>query len=369
MRTTSLIPLAAVLAAAALPATAGAALPGTVVLHQKDFQDEFSQLYLARADGSSGMRELTTPDSAPDPSACWNGGCGAEAPEWTPDGARVFFDSSWTPFIHTWSVAADGSDPVMEPARHDFEGEPSVSASQLAISIGDGLTGDIVVRDRATGAERHLTTGPRDGFDANPDLSPDGSSIVFQRFHQACPKPDVCPGRDYRAEIWAVDADGTHLRRLLSGGRVWGDPHHSPDGTKILVHAYDDRGTQGANSNQFTIRPDGSHLTQLTNRSIGSASFSGDWSPDGQHIVYVSYTRGDDHLEIRSMSASGKDESLIAECDPMLFCDVPNWGVYAGPLPAAPALRAGIASASRHHASRRAVKRFARRLVRQLARG
>ena len=369
MRTTTLIPLAAVLAAAALPATAGAALPGTVVLHQKDFQDEFSQLYLARADGSSGMRELTTPDSAPDPSACWNGGCGAEAPEWTPDGARVFFDSSWTPFIHTWSVAADGSDPVMEPARHDFEGEPSVSASQLAISIGDGLTGDIVVRDRATGAERHLTTGPRDGFDANPDLSPDGSSIVFQRFHQACPKPDVCPGRDYRAEIWAVNTDGTNLRRLLSGGRVWGDPHYSPDGTKILVHAYDDRANQGANSNQFTIRPDGSHLTQLTNVARGSAAFSGDWSPDGQHIVYVSYTRGDDHLEIRSMSASGKDESAIAGCDPMLFCDMPNWGVYAGPLPAAPALRAGIASASRPHASRRAVKRFARRVAKQLARG
>ena len=242
-----------------------------------------------------------------------------------------------------------------------------MSASLLALSVGDGPDGSIVVRDRATGAETHLTTGPRDGFDSHPDLAPDGASIVFQRFHKACPKPDVCPGRDYRAEIWAVDTDGTNLRRLLSGGRVWGDPHYSPDGTKILVHAYDDRATQGANSNQFTIRPDGSHLTQLTNVARGEFAFSGDWSPDGQHIVYVSDTRGDDHLEIRSMTASGVDESLIAACDPMLFCDVPNWSVYAGPLPAAASARAGVAriasAAPRHHASRRAVKRFARRVA------
>jgi Tol biopolymer transport system component len=372
MRTTSLIPLAAVIAAAALPASAGAALPGTVVFHQKDFQDEFSQLYLARADGSSGARTLTTPDSAPDPSACWFGNCGAEYPEWAPDGSRIFFDSSWTPSIHTWSVTADGSDPVMEPAIRSFDGTPSLSPDGrlLAIDGGDedGTPNGIYVRDRVTGAVTRLTTGPRDGFDSHPDFAPDGSSVVFQRFQFTCPKHGECPTgpRAFRAEIWAVDTDGTNLRRLLSGGRVWGDPHYSPDGTKILVHAYDDRATQGANSNQFTIRPDGSGLTQLTNEPRGELAFSGDWSPDGKHIAYVSYTRGDDHLEIRSMTATGEDESLIAGCDPMLFCDVPNWGVYAGPLPAAAAARAGIA---RHHSSRRAAKRFGRRVARTLARG
>ena len=40
------------------------------------------------------------------------------------------------------------------------------------------------------------------------------------------------------------------------------------------------------------------------------------------------------------MTAAGEDESAIASCDPMLFCDVPNWSVYAGPLPAAAAVRA-----------------------------
>jgi len=87
MRTTSLIPLAAVLAAAALPASAAASVPGTVVFHQKDFQDEFSQLYLARADGSSGARTLTTPDSAPDQSTCCAGSSRRCPPPRSPRGA------------------------------------------------------------------------------------------------------------------------------------------------------------------------------------------------------------------------------------------------------------------------------------------
>ena len=375
MRTKHLIPLVAAVGAVALPTPAGAAGPsGTVVLHQKDFQDEFSQIYMARADGSSGLRALTTPESAPVPADCWNGNCGAEYPEWAPDGSRVFFDASWLAFIHVWSVLPDGSDPMMEPAIEDFDGAVTISPDGTLMATDGGsedesVPNGIYLRDRATGAVTRLTTGPRDGFDSHPDIAPDNSTVVFQRFHKnSC----ECRGRDYRAEIWAVDTDGTNLRRLLSGGRVWGDPHYSPDGTKILVHAYDDRATQGANSNQFTIRPDGSHLTQLTNRPNGEFAFSGDWSPDGQHIAYVSYTRGDDHLEIRSLSASGVDESLIAGCDPVLFCDVPNWGVYDGPLPAvasAATARASAARVARGPAQRRAARRMRRAVARQLRNG
>jgi hypothetical protein len=115
----------------------------------------------------------------------------------------------------------------------------------------------------------------------------------------------------------------------------------------------DDRATQGANSNEFTIRPDGSGLTQLTDAATGEFVFSGDWSPDGRHIAYVHVARGDDHLEIRSMDASGHDESLIAACDPTLFCDVPSWGVYAGPLPQQATARAATARIARRRVSRR----------------
>jgi Tol biopolymer transport system component len=364
MRSSHLIAVAAVTAAIVLPAQAGAAPAGTIAFHQKTFTDDNSQIYVARADGTSGAVALTTPTSAPDPAACWGGICAAEFPAWSPDGSRVYFGSSWTPFFHVWSAAPDGSDPVMEPPNTDFEGAPAISkdGSLIAWDGGneDGSGVGIYLRALGSATATRLTTGPSHGFDSSPDFSPDGTRVVFTRLYES----------GIRVEIWIVNTDGTGLRRLLSGGRRWGDPHFSPDGSRILVQAYDERANQGRNSNEFTIRPDGSGLTPLTNEPMGSFSFSGDWSPDGKHIAYVHVQRGDDSLQIRSMDASGNDESLIVDCDPDIFCDNPSWGPYEGPLPssvARAAVRARTAHVSRVGASRRAAaKRLRRAVIRRL---
>jgi Tol biopolymer transport system component len=363
MRSSRLIAIAAFCIAAALPASAGAAPSGTIAFHQHSFFDDLTQVYVARADGTSGAIALTTPTSPPNPAACWGGICVAEFPSWTPDGSRIFFDSSWTPFIHTWSLRPDGSDPVMEPAVTEFDGLPNVSPDGAMIAFDggneDGSAQGIYLRPIGSATATMLTTGPRKGFDSHPDISPDGSRVVFTRFYES----------GVRVEIWIVNTDGTGLRRLLSGGRRWGDPHFAPDGSKILVQAYDERANQGRNSNEYTINPDGTGLKALTNEPMGSFSFSGDWSPDGEHIVYVHVTGGDDSLQIRSMDASGHDESLIVDCDPDTFCDVPSWSDYDGALPAATVATARSAHAARAGLSRRAAaKRLRRAVIRRLTR-
>src|SRR3954452_8177142 len=103
MRSFRLIAVAAALAAFVLPAQAGAGTPaGTIAYHDKNFDDSDSQIYVARADGSSGGRPLTSPTTPPDPGACWMGDCGAEYPAWSADGSRVYFNSNWNPFVHIW---------------------------------------------------------------------------------------------------------------------------------------------------------------------------------------------------------------------------------------------------------------------------
>jgi Tol biopolymer transport system component len=357
--------------ALAVPSTA-AAQSGTIAFHQKTFDDSSSDLWLASADGASGAVRLTGPLSPPDPSACFEA-CGAEAPDWTPDGSRLYFDSSWAPFVHIWSMKPDGTDARQETFSAGFDGFPSVSSdgTMLVWDYSDdadsGLSGIYVGPSTGGGAPLQLSVYPKRGFDTNADFSPDGTKVVFQRVQFKVCEPRACGLRGetgFTSSIWVVGADGSGLHKIVDGGQVWGDPHYSPDGSRILIQSYDDgKGrSRGTRSNEYTVRPDGKDMRQLTSGK-SEVSFSGDWSPDGSKIAFVHYQFGDDHLEIRTMDADGTNPETVADCDPDLFCDFPSWGAYDGPLPslaAARVRRAATASASSRSAHRRAARRMRR---------
>jgi TolB protein len=365
-------------AALAVPSTA-AAQSGTIAFHQKAFDDSSSDLWLAAADGSTGAVRLTGPLSPPDPGACWDGACGAESPDWTPDGSRVYFDSSWTPFIHIWSMKPDGTDARQETFSAGFDGFESVSpdGSTLAYDYSDNedpsLNGIYLAPSTGGGATVRLSQGPERGYDTNPDFSPDGQQVVFQRVQfNECGQPKGCGLRDstgFRVSIWVVNTDGSGLHRIVSGGQLWSDPHYSPDGSRILIQSYDEgKGrSRGTRANEYTVRPDGTGMVQLTSGK-DEVSFSGDWSPDGSKIAFVHYQFGDDHLEIQVMDADGSNPETVAGCDPELFCDFPSWGAYDGPLPAATIARArtsvrASAAGTRAHRTRR-LRRAIRRELR-----
>jgi Tol biopolymer transport system component len=357
-------PIAILLVGAlALPTTA-AAESGTIAFEQRAFDESSSDLWLASADGASGAVQLTTPQSAPDPSACFEP-CDAGAPDWTPDGSRIYFHSSWTPFVHIWSMRPDGTDKRQETFSTGFDGLPGISPDGSLIAYDFSSTEDpalsgIYVKPRVGGGSAvQLTTGPKRGYDTNPDFSPDGTQVVFQRVQRnECPQKG-CGLRGetgFTASIWIVGTDGSGLHRIVEGGQVWGDPHYSPDGSRILIQSYDDgKGrSRGIRPNEYTVRPDGSGMTQLTS-GRNEVSFSGDWSPDGSQIAFVHYQFGDDHLEIQVMDADGPNPTPVADCDPELFCDVPSWGNYDGPITGVATARArsGVtASAAGSHARR-----------------
>ena len=370
--------LAALVVAAALPSSAFAA-DGTIAFHQHAFDDSSSDVWLAAADGTTGAVQLTSSALAPDPDGCFEA-CGTGMPDWAPDGSRVFFDSSWAPFVHIWSIKPDGTDARQETFSTGFECCPSVSpdGSMLAYEYDDPddfSLGGIYVTPIGGGTPVQLTVSPKRGFDTSPAYSPDGKQLVFQRIQfRQCP-PKGCGGRGetgFTSAIWAVGTDGSGLHMVLPGGRVWGEPHYSPDGSRILTSSYwENRGrSRGTGSSLYTARPDGSDLTQLTSHK-DEVSFSSDWSPDGSRIVFVHYQFGDDHLQIRTIAADGSDPETVADCDPNLFCANPRWGVYDGPLPAATIARASTrvsASAAGHRAHRR-LRRAIRRELSGRSRG
>ena len=106
---------------------------------------------------------------------------------------------------------------------------------------------------------------------ANPQLSPDGSQIIYTRSWV----DKINDRRD--SEVYIMNADGSRKRRLTEGS----SPKWSPSGDRILfTRGSDDEGTQ------IFVRwmdAEGAE-TQVTHLENGPGSV--EWSPDGTQIAF-----------------------------------------------------------------------------------
>ena len=95
--------------------------------------------------------------------------------------------------------------------------------------------------------------------------------------------PDCAPGNCREADIYVMNADGTGVNRVTNGnGLPESHLDWSPDGTTIAFS-----GMTGGLPHVYTVRPDGSGETRLTDVSTMDEGPS--WSPDGKKIAFHSY--------------------------------------------------------------------------------
>jgi TolB protein len=113
--------------------------------------------------------------------------------------------------------------------------------------------------------------------------------IFFASTHAAdstCPpRPDPSHGYVWRLDpfdIYAADADGSHLQRLTHNGVYTAEGTLSPDGKTIVFTSLKD-----GDLDLYTMDVDGGHVRRLTTTPgyDGGAFFS----PDGSKIVYRAY--------------------------------------------------------------------------------
>ena len=143
------------------------------------------------------------------------------------------------------------------------------------------------VVDDDGGNETQLTT---DGNDEFPDVSPDGSKIVFAGGSES--------------DIFTADIDGSNRNQLTDASTAGGesfDPEFSPDGSRIVF--FSDRG--GA-FQIWVMDADGSNPVVLT--TSGNNAFPS-WSPDGTRIVFASLRDG--NFEIYVMDDDGANQSRL----------------------------------------------------------
>ncbi len=203
------------------------------------------------------------------------------APVWSKDGSQLIISH---PPSGLFAVDFDGSNVRAIPSASSvgnvsspgsFAAALSPDGSRLAYAMdmkGDD-TSDIVTSAIDGSDLRRLTN---DGcYSIYPVWSPDGSRIAFvsdragtvQGFH-----------------LYVMDADGSNVRSVAPSLESWGlPPAWSPDGSRIASIA-DRRGEEdlGRGTVLFSVRPDGSGLTELGN----TASYPA-WSPDGDRIAFI----------------------------------------------------------------------------------
>lgn len=186
-----------------------------------------------------------------------------------------------------------GSDIFRLTASPGYDAEATIAPNGSRIAFTSVRDGDIDIysmRLDGTGVKR-LTAAV--GYDGGAFFSPDSARIVYRASHPTDPA-EVARYKDLlsrnlvepdKLEIFVMDADGSHQRRVTSNGAANVAPVFHPDGRRILFSSnlHDSR---RQTFHLFLVGDDGQGLEQITS-SGGFNSFPM-FSPDGTKLVWVS---------------------------------------------------------------------------------
>jgi len=218
-------------------------------------------------------------------------------------------------------------------ATPEYETAPRFSPDGNSIVYTAGRPGDradhIYVRNLKTNTTTQLTS--IDANDCTPMFSADGKHIIFARdTHYNW--GGLAASWSGGGEAWSIDANGSHLTRLLPEKVFTESPRISPDGKKIVWWAH------------------GAMIANLDGVDTGHAMYRGnardvDFSPRGDSLVFVDgQYSGDQKLFVLRLSTkrltnltaagTGCNPPTISHDGRTLYYEVESWPngyIDAGP--------------------------------------
>ena len=212
---------------------------------------------------------------------------------WSPNGSRLLFSDDAAGGGGLMLTDASGSEPQLLDACVDhcsgLEGPVfSPDGSQLAFVRYGSEEGASVIAtmDLATGRVIELDStrviDPAMGGNDAPRWSPDGTQLVFAR--QGIAVPGQPEGESH---LLVVNADGSNLRQLVPADLHAVDPDWSPNGSQIVFTSSVWNSAEidpiVIAADIFAVRADGSGLRRLTR---DGESARPNWTADGR-IVYA----------------------------------------------------------------------------------
>ena len=126
---------------------------------------------------------------------------------------------------------------------------------------------------------------------------------------------------DNGANLFSVAPDGSGLTRLTDRKGIEGDSSWSPDGSKVAFACA--KNPERGPYEICVINADGGGFTQLTRH--GTFSVAPAWSPDGTKIVYSTLKGPGDHLRLYVMNADGSGKQRLTRHEGTYSHTDPSW--------------------------------------------
>ena len=273
-----------------LTATSGTLPDGPVgrIVYSADTVNygNFHYLYTMAPDGT-GIQRLT-------PAVCQPCSDHATdtAPEWSPEGSRVVFQSNrdnLSSAVHIYTIGADGRG-MRRLTSKGSNFAPTWAPTGASIAFESNRTGDNEIFVMAADGTSQVNVSQHAGLDRSPTWAPDGEQLAF------------LSNRDGDLDVYVVNDDGTGLVNVSDNTVADASPAWAPDGSMIAFSSLnDDRDISVAT-------PDGTVVSPIA-QEVGVHETVPIWSPDSSQIAYRK-----DQLNpaLAVMDANGSNSQEIA---------------------------------------------------------